>query len=497
MTTAVMTRSTSNPVLWAVLVGAPLLITHAPSFFHRLLDGDEAIYGSIAALMNLGDPLYAQGGVDNKPPGIFWVYAVTFRVFGAYQMTAIHAIGLLAIAATCVLIFLAGRHLAGNRAGILAAIFYGVMTAAGNPRLLAANTEAFMMLPLTASLLLMLRRQWLWSGLLLAAAGAFRQSAAVDVLLLPLAIVYLEPRESRVRGSALFIGGLAAGLLAGAALIALTGSISGFWRWTIATLTGYASGNWAPGLVWSRARDSIVPFVIDMAVLWVAAIAWAVRWKKLDSGQRLIVAWLAASLVGSLAGGHLSWHYFIQVMGPLAVLSALAVDATLRTPMRKQVAWVVTIGIAVPAFGWGAYNVFADPLTYDFSPPVPQHDQVAAFMRAHSKPSDRVFVWGDWPALYIESDRLMASRFPGFLRGFARGSNLPPNNWDTSPDVWPELKSDLERNPPALIVDTASAGWSDFATYPMSNYPVLEDLVTTRYHLIALVDGVGIYARNP
>src|SRR5260370_37803304 len=89
------------------------------------------------------------------------------------------------------------------------------MTAAGHPRLLAANTEAFMMLPLTASLFLMLRRQWLWSGLLFAAAGAFRQSAAVDVLLLPLAIVYFEPRESRVRGSALFIGGLAAGLLAG------------------------------------------------------------------------------------------------------------------------------------------------------------------------------------------------------------------------------------------------------------------------------------------
>src|SRR5713101_3605553 len=171
MATATMTRNANNPALWVAAVAAPVLITHAPSFFHRLLDGDEAIYGSIAALMNLGDPLYAQGGVDNKPPGIFWVYAATFRVFGTYQMTAIHAIALLTIAATCVLIFVAGRQLAGNRAGILAAIFYGVMTAAGNPRLLAANTEAFMMLPLTGSLLLMLRRHWVWSGLLLAAAG--------------------------------------------------------------------------------------------------------------------------------------------------------------------------------------------------------------------------------------------------------------------------------------------------------------------------------------
>src|SRR2546426_1764564 len=244
MITAAMTRRTSNPVYWGVLVAVTVSIAHAPSFLHRLLDGDEAIYGSIAALMNLGDPLYAQGGVDNKPPGIFWVYAVAFRVFGMYQMTAVHAIALLAIGATCVLIFLVGRHLAGTSVGILAAIFYGVMTAAGNPRLLAANTEAFMMLPLTASFLLMLRRRWLWSGLLLTAAGAFRQSAAIDVLLVPMAVYYLEPRESRRRALALFAGGVVAGPLAGAGLLALTGSLTGFWQWTIGILGGYAGANW-------------------------------------------------------------------------------------------------------------------------------------------------------------------------------------------------------------------------------------------------------------
>src|SRR5713226_6258793 len=114
MATAKMTRNATKQVLWVVAAAGPVLITHAPSFFHRLLDGDEAIYGSIAALMNLGDPLYAQGGVDNKPPGIFWVYAVTFRVFGTYQMTAIHAIALLFIAATCLLLFMIGRRLSSS-----------------------------------------------------------------------------------------------------------------------------------------------------------------------------------------------------------------------------------------------------------------------------------------------------------------------------------------------------------------------------------------------
>lgn len=497
MSTAALTRRNARPLVLGVLAATPILLAHVPSFFHRLLDGDEAIYGSIAALMNSGGPLYAEGGVDNKPPGIFWVYAATFRMFGTYQMTAIHAVALVALAATCLLVFLVGRQLASTRAGTLAAVFYGVMSGAGNPRLLAANTEVFMMLPLTASMLLMLRRQWLWSGVLLVAAGACRQSAAIDLLLVPIAVVYLEPSAARLRAGALFVGGTAAGLVAGALLIGLTGSLPGFWRWTVGILTQYASASWTPALVWSRAADSLVPFVLYTAVLWAAAIMWALRWRRLESLQRLIVIWLVLSAVGSLAGGHLSWHYFIQVMGPLALVSAFAIDSALRTSLRKQIAAIVTIGVGVPALAWGVYDVVADPLTYDWTPPIAHHELVAAYIRDHTRPGDRVFVWGDWPALYIEADRPMASRFPGFLRGFSRGSDLPPNNWDTAPDVWPELQADLTRNPPALIVDTAAPDWSGFAMYPMRNYPVVENLVATQYHLVAVVDGVGIYARNP
>src|SRR4029077_6978831 len=106
--------------LWGALVGVLIVLAHAPSFAHRLLDGDEAIYGSIAALMNGGGALYAGGGVDNKPPGIYWVYAAVFRVAGTYQMTAVHAVGLLVLVATCVLLFAIARSLVGVRAGLLA-----------------------------------------------------------------------------------------------------------------------------------------------------------------------------------------------------------------------------------------------------------------------------------------------------------------------------------------------------------------------------------------
>lgn len=496
MATADLRRPTAARVpfaVWTALAGAAVVLVHVPEFVHRLLDGDEAIYGSIAALMNLGGRLYAEGGVDNKPPGIFWLYAVVFRFFGTYQMTAVHAAGFVAMAATCVLIFLITREMSGPKTALLAALFYGLLTAAGNPRLLASNTEIFMMLPLTGSVLLMLRRRWFWCGLLLVAAGAFRQSAAVNVVLVGLGLVWLEPPLNRLRAAGFVAAGLIAGLAAGAALIALTGSLPGFWRWTIDTLVGYASSNWAPSQVWPRARDSVVPFVVDMAVFWIAALALAWRWRALSVQARLMVSWLAVAMVGSLAGGHLSWHYFIQAMGPLAVVAALGLD---RLALRRLVTAAVVVGIAIPVAAWWIFDVTADPLTYDFTGPVPHYQSVSAYVAAHSKATDRVFVWGDWPAVYIESDRIMSSRFPGFLRGFARGSGLPPNNWDTAPDVWPLLQADLEANPPLLIVDTASAGWSDFSLYPMSNYPVLASFVAGDYHVLATVDGVVVYERN-
>src|SRR5919201_301540 len=419
--------------LLPIAVGAAVALAHLPEFLHRLLDGDEAIYGSIAVLMNMGGDLYGPGGVDNKPPGVFWVYALTFRLSGAYQMT-----------------------------------------------------EILMMLPLVASTLFMLRRRWFWAGVLVVVAGAFRQSAAVNVLLLLVAVFWLEPAGDRGRALILLAAGGTVALLAGAAVIQLTSSLTGFWRWTIQTLTGYASLNLTPGNIWLRARDSLVPFVLDMAVMWIAAGALATRWRDLDARSRLMVLWLVVAMAGSFAGGHLSWHYFIQAMGALAVVAAIAF---VRFRPRRWISAAAVAGILIPVTAWWVFDVGADPLTYDFASPPPQHAAVAAYIASHTSPADRVFVWGDWPALYVESDRVMASRFPGFLRGFARGSDLRPDNWDTAPDVWPLLEADLRAHPPALIVDTSAAGWSDFTKYPMAGYPVLADLVASGYHRQATVDG--------
>jgi len=54
-------------------------------------------------------------------------------------------------------------------------------------------------------------------------------------------------------------------------------------------------------------------------------------------------------------------------------------------------------------------------------------------------------------------------------------------------------RPDLARDPPALIVDTAAAGGA-ISRCTDAQLSGAQDLVTTKYHLVAVEDGVAIYA---
>src|SRR5258708_4772693 len=166
-----------------------------------------------------------------------------------------------------------GRDLGGVRTGLLAALLYGLLTAAGNPRLLATNTEIFMELALTASVLLMFRRRWFWSGLLLVLAGAFRQVAAVNLLLAVVAVVWLEPAGHRLRSAGSLAAGVSVALAAGALGLLLTGSLAGFWRWDGGRLYGFPSAPWIPPSVLQCARGSPVLFAGATGVVSTLAAA--------------------------------------------------------------------------------------------------------------------------------------------------------------------------------------------------------------------------------
>ena len=108
------------------------------------------------------------------------------------------------------------------------------------------------------------------------------------------------------------------------------------------------------------------------------------------------------------------------------------------------------------------------------------------FLRAHSLPTDRIFVWGFYPDFYVYADRASASRYiyASFQTGVQPGKNIAPGvNTDdvVTPGALDALMQELEAKRPVFFVDSSLGPQRFFDKYPLSRYPRLAAFVEANY----------------
>jgi 4-amino-4-deoxy-L-arabinose transferase-like glycosyltransferase len=174
------------------------------------LERDEGEYAYIAQRWLDGAIPY-QDSFDQKPPGVFVVYALTLLTLGGTPAD-IHWAATIYTFGTLTLIFFLGRRLfspaAGFAAGAFAAFLIGDRGVLGQ----AANTETFMILPLTAGFLTTLltveRQSVRWAfvtGVCAGLAMLFKQVAATSFLF---CFIYMLWRsDQRIRMAAATVAG--------------------------------------------------------------------------------------------------------------------------------------------------------------------------------------------------------------------------------------------------------------------------------------------------
>jgi hypothetical protein len=124
----------------------------------------------------------------------------------------------------------------------------------------------------------------------------------------------------------------------------------------------------------------------------------------------------------------------------------------------------------------------------------------AVYVRTHTRPGQRILVWGQAPEVYWESERLSATRFA--TTGFVTGStgNRPANDIGEGkavPGAWSEFLADLHAHPPVLIVDMSQANQRGAANYPPKRFrQFMTYLRDGDWTQITRVAGTGIYARR-
>jgi 4-amino-4-deoxy-L-arabinose transferase-like glycosyltransferase len=454
--------------------------------------------------------------VERKPPLLFYLYEGILKIFGMYNLQALHFVMLLWVLTTLYFVHRVLRELFDDLTGLAGAFLYSLFMCWADRRSLALNGELLMNLPIAAAVAITLgqarsrfRPELFVAGALIAIAFLIKQPAGIAAA--PLGLYLLLNPYRRARGIAwleslaqasTFSLGFAAVLGAMAAFLSHQGILREALYWSIQNhelefgVTTY--------IYWFRLPKSLGLFVVEsLPLLILCGISVAHRRARGEIwGQRRAELWalvllLACSVLGIAANGQWLFHYFLQLLLPLSLLAAPVLARIWARTLVFAKTWLQPTwlnawlgSLAVLFLLVNAIGIIAE-----------KPREAGRWVREHSNADDRMFVWGQGihqTAQYLEAQRRPASRyiasFP--LTGYIFGVLDP--SLDTTyrilPGSWENLKADFARHPPRFIIDSHVLQPPP-RMYLMEQYPYLRQLVSENYREVYRAPDGVIYER--
>jgi hypothetical protein len=515
----------SRPWLFA---GLAVVFLRALPNLRYPLHTDQATYCVIGQGLLHGQLLYRDLW-DNKPPGIFYIYALIVKIFGPV-MWCVGVVDILWLLVISVCIFYFTRRVLGTPTAVLAMVFNAVRHCQMG-YINAAQPEAFLMLCVFAAwFLLWPGGHWraprcLAAGLALGGAFWLKYNAVAFFPFLAI-LPFLDLRElggpsSRVR---LVVPGrdwLGRMLIVGAGFVLVVGGGLAYFR---------LAGAWS---ALKEVQFEVLPRYGAMAfgITTNNFVVWALRqtqnqlgiWSEGVAALTLLIAWrrrelsaLAPAALLALAG-YLSvamqirfhhWYYYETCYPFFSIFWAYVAVKTyegfqfLRRVLAQRglilarsLLWVVLVGLAasllpeegvrvVQQYGflrdWWR-NPELSYMVYWWQLPLERLSgqlHVIDFLKEHSAPDDEVYVWATAPLISFLSQRRSPSRF---VSNLALISLWGPDRWRQ------ELASTLEKKRPRYIVvarDDAMPGITftglDSEQY-LRVYPALAEVLHSHY----------------
>jgi 4-amino-4-deoxy-L-arabinose transferase-like glycosyltransferase len=465
---------------------------------------------------------------DIKSPGVYFVYLLAFLPLGQH-MVSVRVLDLANTALAMGAIYLLGRRLFSERAGIFAGCLYGVayLTRAGFDGL--GQTESFLALPVVLSILLYHPREGgrafagvFLSGVLMGLAFSIKFSAVFYVLALPAMEIMFGEKPHRLGSAVRRLSVAAAGFLAVQAAFALYlvggGALGDFVDIQRLHVVPYASLHWSPPgesylhfagrVTHEYAMGNLFLVVPAVAALFVALAGR----RRRETGLVAILA--LASLLGVWSQGKFFPYHWLAMVFPLALLAGFAIDELLafygaqRAMLERWAAYglaCASLVLLTPSLLSNPYEQYRHFLGYATGK-VTQADnegQWGPFFRLDREMLDYVqtngggdtslFIWGNWPIVYWWADQPLVSRF---VYDTGLSADWAPSKWRD------ELVADLGESRPHFIAVAASdaqpwlTGTNKTNVELLDDYPGLSELLATGYEAKWANDLFRIYERK-
>jgi len=492
---------------------------------------DQGVFAAVADVVSAGGAPYRDAW-DIKPPGIYYLFWLSFTLFGR-SMLAPRLLDVLWTLAAAGVLIIVGRKLTSLRAGVAGAIFFLAFYALGFDYWTTTQCDGFASLPVALAGLALVRgeeRRSVWLALLCGALVGVAIAIKLTLggfLLLPViaALTAGEPVRARVLRAAACVAGCA--LVLGAVALAMhaTGALGDMLYLLFAWNAEYAA------LIQSRVPLSIrIPvetakFLFGgqylalklISLLALVGVGASLRRRTERPLAWLAPAWAAVMLAGVYAQGKFHPYHWLPLLPPLALLAGQGLDSlhrfTAQAPRRWQAktAMGAVVALVAGALGHGYLHQFAPQITYargrvsfdqyarefgeygrgDFS--LAADLEVARYLREHTSRDDCVYIWGFEPLVYFLSDRAPASRF----------ITLQPLVSPWSPSEWRrELIGDLDRRKPAAILVLHNdvfpwvTGSVADSAQQLAGYPELSEFIQSRYRRATRVEDFTVWERR-
>ena len=512
-----------------VLVAAALLVVLRLPSLVQPMGADQSLYAYVGERMHAGGLPYRDAW-DQKPPAIHFVYAGLRSIWASDAIVPFA--DLAAAAGVAVLLYKLGNFVGPAGSGAAAALVFLLLSNPAFTRIagirLRAQCETFIALAVTAAFVVLLKDRKgvaglsaLGAGVLFGLAFTFKYNAAVFAIA-GVAVLWLFSRVTFGTLTRLAIG-FSLPPLAFLAIFALGGALRQLYDATIAYNLEY-SGETYSGLL--DVVRYLLTFPVERArvdALWTVGGAGCLillAGARADRTRLFPVIWVAAACASIAINGSRSLpQYFVQANPALALAAAWGgvvawewIHGWLGSFKARYAATAVAAVVVVAVWRVNQFPKLVEQTVFDARYALGamsrddylsrydddrKYSALAAvslgeYLRSHSAPADRVYVFGFTCAAYVEADRESASRF-FWSRPVIAGFNSDRPGYGIE-----GLLSELDLNRPSVIA-LQQRDWApdveDSATFFMAS-PKLAGWLQTHYVKADGPEGFDVWLRR-
>jgi 4-amino-4-deoxy-L-arabinose transferase-like glycosyltransferase len=237
--------------------------------------------------------------------------------------------------------------------------------------------------------------------------------------------------------------------------------------------------------------------LLENGILWmgtmfgVTHLCGRIWLGKEGTADRILLGWVFWSFAALWASGTFFWHYFLQIIAPFSVLAAYGMVTSWKmlkslSPALRfaaKVGWTVLLLFMVIIFINTDYKYFfsytpveqtvlqheiSKGIYYEYGLYNAVQQEIANYIRAHTVPTETIYVWGIAPQIYFLAQRKAITRY----WTHANMSMLVTNEANKAIQAYaPMVMEDLRRSYPAYIVQI----------FRLEDFPELQAFVRDHY----------------